>query len=127
MGFDIYASEGTLVFEGTRYTGAEVKVRLDLPLVDLEAFDALAEGVTNPFDTDFLERRLAWLVEHVLKSWNLEAKGEPIPLTIEGINALPRTFTRRLVTAWLRTVTDIDLPLVPSSAPSTNGVSSTAQ
>ena len=118
MGFDIYASEGTLVFEGTRYTGAEVKVRLDLPLVDLEAFDALAEGVTNPFDTDFLERRLAW---------NLEAKGEPIPLTIEGINALPRTFTRRLVTAWLRTVTDIDLPLVPSSAPSTNGVSSTAQ
>ena len=82
MGFDIYASEGTLVFEGTRYTGAEVKVRLDLPLVDLEAFDALAEGVTNPFDTDFLERRLAWHPETVLTSWYLYVCVGPNPLTI---------------------------------------------
>jgi hypothetical protein len=104
-GFDLYASRGTLVFEGTRYKGAEVRVKLDIPAAEFDEFVAYA----------LLAEELAWMSEHAIESWNLEAKGEPLPFDGQSLAKMPRSFTRALVNGFIKAVVDIDAPLVSSS------------
>lgn len=108
MGFELYATRGRLVFEGTRYAGAEVEVRLDMPLADYLVHDALDEE----------EPRLRWFGEHALVSWNLKRDGAPVPATAEELLAMPRQFSGRLHREWLRLVSD---PGLPFAAPSPDG------
>jgi hypothetical protein len=105
MGFDLYANRGTLAFEGTRFHGAEVRVKLDIPAADFDEFVAFEK----------LSEELAWLSEHAIESWNLEAKGEPLPFDAESLGKMPRTFTRALVAGWIKAVAELDAPLVSAS------------
>jgi hypothetical protein len=106
MGFDPFDNVGVLVFEGTRYKGAEVKVRLDLPgSEELGLYEAQA-----------LDDEVSWLAEHAIIEWNLQSGGQPLPVTPENAKALSRPFKRALVMGYLKAVTDIDAPLSPSSS-----------
>lgn len=105
QGFDLYANRATLTFEQTRYKGAEICVRLDMPLEDFLAHDA----------TETHDDRLRWFAEHAIESWNLEAGGKPMELSPEAFMALPRQFTNRVHEAWLRTIQDPDIPLAQPS------------
>lgn len=100
MGFDLYQNRGKLVFEGTRYRGAEVTVRLDLPLGDLLAHDACKTE----------EERMRWMAEHVIESWNLERDGEAIPMTADALMGMPPVFRRTLHREWMKACLDPDLP-----------------
>lgn len=106
LGFDLYASTGVITFANTRFKGAEVTVRLDMPLADFEAHDAIEDEAG----------RLKWFVEHALVSWNIEVKGQPVPVTPEAYLALPRQFTARVHREWMRLVNDPDIPLAPPSS-----------
>ena len=111
MGFDIYAARGVIEFEGTRYKGAEITVRLDVPVGEWDGLVALAT----------LDDEGVWMVEHGIESWNLEAGGKALPLTAEAFNKLPRPFRRRLITEYIKAVSEIDAPLVePSSSGDTS-------
>jgi hypothetical protein len=104
MGFNIYANRAVLVFEGTRYKGAEVTVRVDLLDEEIEAHDAAED----------LAGKLQWMVDAgVIESWNLTDKADkPIPLS--EINTLPRAFRSTLHSAWAGQLWDVTAPLVPS-------------
>lgn len=108
MGFDLYANVGVLTFEKTRFKGAEIKVRLDMPLADFLVHDAC--------ETE--EERLSWFAEHALMSWNIEQKGKPVPVTAKAFLAMPRQFVTRVHLEWMRLVNDPDIPF---SDPSSNG------
>ena len=114
MGFKIAAASerrATLVFEGD-YKGAEVTVRLSVPMrVFIEARKTAESHDWEPF--------LAMFVAEVVRDWNLEDNdGQPIPVSAEGLAAVPVDFLMRLVTEWAGQVGSVAAPLV---SPSSNG------
>jgi hypothetical protein len=112
MGFDPFQT-ALLLFEGSRFHGSEIRVRLDASLEDYETFVAL------PKHSD----EIVFLAEKVLVDWNLEKDGKPIPCDLAGIKTLPLALTRRIVVEWINLVTGVSDPLgVPSSNGSTSGV-----
>lgn len=111
MGFKIPERTAVLTFKGSAYEGAEVRVRLNVPL---QVFFDLAsqEGLQafQPFG------------DAVLSSWNLEtAEGRPIPATGKGMLTLPLDFGLWLIRAWVKEVSTLSTPLVE---PSDNGAMS---
>lgn len=100
MGFDLYANTGVLTFEGTRFKGAEVTVRLDMPLADYLAHD----------ECETEDERLAWFAKHALVKWNIEQKGKAVEPTPEAFCAMPRQFSVRVHREWMKLVNDPDIP-----------------
>ena len=101
---------GTLVFEGSEFAGAEVQVRLSVPMrVFIEARQA---GESHDW-----EGFLAYFVDKVIVGWNLQHDdGTPIPLSAEGMQAVPFDFLMRLVTEWAGQVGQVPAPLVSASS-----------
>lgn len=113
MGFDLAENIVVLDFSGTRYDGLEVRVRPDaLSLAKYVEYDQL---------TKFTER-LTWLQEAgALASWNLECKGQPVPLDAEGIDSLPPGLLKRISEGFDQAVVNVAGPLgMPSPDGSTS-------
>lgn len=106
MGFDIYASTVTFEMGDDRYKGAEITARLDLPIETMRVYE----------DAKTLADECAWFAEHALVDWNIEAKGEPVPATLDGLNTLPIAFRKRLIRAYTAAVYDVPGPLVTRSS-----------
>lgn len=109
MGFNLYATEVTLDFSKTRYAGAEVTLRPDVPWSKYLEF----AGIKG------LDDEVKWLQGNALVRWNLEdADGQPIP--IDGdLTDVPVAFRRALVGAFITAVGEPNL--APLGAPSTSG------
>ena len=112
MGFKIAAASerrATLVFDGD-YTGAEVTVRLNVPMrVFIEARRVAASQDWEPF--------LAYFVAEVVRGWNLESEdGQPVPVTSDGLASVPLDFLMRLITEWANQVGSVAAPLVSASS-----------
>lgn len=99
----------TLAFKGD-YEGAEVKVRLNVPLgVFLEAEKVQRSNQWG----DFLD----YFVEHVIREWNMEdGEGKPIPVTREGLAQLPVDLLMRVITEWAQAVGGLSGPLGSASS-----------
>lgn len=113
MGFDIFGNTARLAFSGTRYDGMEIVVRTD---VTLEAWESFAAA-------DKLRDEWEWLAANALVSWNLERKGEPLPLDTP-FPQLPVGMVRAVVRKWTQLALGIDAPLEDASP---NGDSSVEQ
>src|SRR3990167_7258233 len=107
MGFKVNeAAEKTKVLALTGdYAGAEITVRLNVPLgVFIEA-----EKVQRSQDwSAFLD----YFVEHVIREWNLEDReGNPIPANKEGLAQVPIDFLMQVISEWSQAVAGISAPL----------------
>lgn len=123
MGYEVEDTTYTLEFDDR--PGAEIICRAGSMESHLEALSL--DWVLHPrafgqrFHTDEeakaeLARLYSIFADHIV-SWNLERKGQPVPITADGLMALDREFSKAATTAWLRGVFGIDAPLEQPSAP----------
>jgi len=97
------------------YAGAEVKVRLDVPI-----------GIYIAIE-DLRDQQKFWDVvelftKEVLSEWNLEtAKGEPLPTTWAGVKTVPQRFVMMVINNWVEAASSVPDPL---EGPSSNGAGS---
>lgn len=108
MGFDPFSNETVLDFSGTRYKGAEVRVRSDVTIEEYAGLISAEDG----------KAEWEWFQRHVLIGWNLKRGDEDIPLDAPR-DKLPAPMVKQIINAWLRAFVDVDLPLAePSPEPS---------
>ena len=107
-GFKLPKRTALLVFEG-EYEGAEVRVRLTVPL-----------GVFLDFGEVQTERPLeayGMYMDAIVLGWNLEDDdGNPIPATREGMRQhVDQAFMLAMVRAWSKAAAEIPGPLASGS------------
>jgi len=105
------AAEKTKVLALTGdYAGAEITVRLNVPLVVFME----AEKVQRSQDwSAFLD----YFIEHVIRAWNLDDReGKPIPVSKEGLAKLPIDFLMQVISEWSQAVAGINAPLGSASS-----------
>ena len=114
-GFRLPQRTALLVFDGD-YQGAEVRVKLDVPiglimhLMELQSTPADAKGGLEVY-------RL--FSKEILLNWNLEDQaGNSIPLTMEGMKQITPAFANLILTKWTEVAQN---PPDPLSVPSANG------
>mgnify|MGYP001563947274 CR=1 FL=1 len=114
MGFQLPRRTAKLVFEGD-YAGAEVVVKLDVPLGAVlwfldqqDAADSMPEGAAQ---SAALWRLRQQFVELFLDSWNLLDNGAPIPATVKGLEAVTPVFIGLLIGKWSEVVASPPAPL----------------
>lgn len=115
MGYKIPRRTATLVFHGSDYEGAEVKVRLDIDLGTL--FDIAGRAETqDPKETREVIKDFA---DQALEAWNLEDdEGNALPATVEGMERVPLPLAQLIIQEWVKAVSQ---PPDPLSGPSANG------
>lgn len=115
-GFRVPRREALVEFEeGHEYHGAEVRLRLDVPMGLVFEFQRLGS------DGEAALRRFG---DQILLGWNLEDDdGEPVPATADGLLTQPFGFANTLMTRWAEAVTGVPGPL---GVPSSNGATSAA-
>lgn len=108
-GFRVPARTARLVFKDELYAGAEVVVKLSVPLgVSLNMNERSGEQ-----DPKYVMEMLA---EHGLESWNLQDdRGEPLPLTVEGLSVLPTEFVLIVLDQWTTQIGEVPVPLAVRS------------
>lgn len=128
MAYELNEPRVTIVIDDGPYAGAEIETRMVMsPAVYFGTKQLLAQIDAQAGDdgqTDLVmeaSRDLAALFwEHGLIGWNLRYpagphRGEPIPVTLEAINALDSRFVGKVVTTWLGHIGRTPLPLPVSS------------
>lgn len=122
-GYEVEETTYTLEFEDR--PGAVIVCRAGSMRSHLEALsldwvlDRAAFGQRFHTDEEVnaeLTRLYDIFAEHIV-SWNLTCKGEPVPITADGLMSLDREFTKVAATTWLRGVFGISAPLEQPSAP----------
>jgi hypothetical protein len=103
--FKLGSNVAKLTFEDTVYAGAEVTVRLDLPMrlfLELERVQA-DQGA---------QAALQEMAKQVLLSWNLDdAAGNPIPCDATGILEVPPALAMAIMEGWRDAVSGVPAPL----------------
>ena len=121
MGFRIPTKTALLVFDGD-YEGAEVRVRLNVPVrIYLDVLTGGDDDVPGSRTRSLIETALSLIVD-----WNLEDKdSKPVPLTMEGMlsDAVDMPFLNLVVSQWA----DASNPSAPLGKPSANGVQASDQ
>jgi len=123
MGYEVEDTTYTLEFDDR--PGAEIVCRAGSMGEHLEALSL--DWVLSPtafgqrFHTDEeanaeIVRLFDIFAQHI-QSWNLTRKGEPVPVTADGLLSLDREFAKAAATAWLRGVFGIAAPLEKPSVP----------
>lgn len=103
-GFRIQKRTARLVFSGD-YDGAEVVVRLDVPV---GVFISIQDCVANS------EQLLVFDIfgEKVLTEWNLQDdEGRTIPATAEGMQEIPLNLANLIIEQWVEVTTQPSTPL----------------
>jgi hypothetical protein len=117
MGYEVEDTTYTLEFDDR--PGAEIVCRAGSMEQHLEALSldwVLSPGAfgqrvhTNEEAKAELARLYGIFAEHI-QSWNLERKGQPVPITADGLMSLDREFSKLATTAWLRGVFGLSAPL----------------
>lgn len=98
-------------FEGTRFAGAVVTLRLDMPVLE-------AMAITEELSTKTMAEQAPVFAERLLKGWNLQYQGKAIPATPEGAEQAPGALLRMCIEQWFKAVLDPKVPL-SSRPPST--------
>jgi hypothetical protein len=122
---------GSYEVEDTTYTlefddrpGAEIVCRAGSMDSYLEALSLdwvlSPDAFSQRFRTDDevraeLSRLFGIFADHI-DGWNLTRKGEPVPITADGLMSLDREFSRPAAVAWLRGVFGVAAPLGRRSA-----------
>lgn len=118
MGFRLPEKTVRLVFEGTEYAGAEVRLRANMPVgLYLDAAAAKASGD--------LETVLRFLADALI-DWNLEDHDGPLPVGMDGLRKLgDLEFLMLLLREWDRAVQGAVATSPLLTGPSSNGAIST--
>ena len=99
--FRIPQKTALLLFDGTDYEGAEIRVHLNVSLAYF--FSALEREETEDARA-LLEARVANLLT-LLVAWNLEdSEGQPMPITGDTVAALPQDLLLLISRAWSQAV-----------------------
>ncbi len=108
-GFRIPPRTARLVFEGTSYEGAEVVVRLNVPI-------KLFLEVQDLIDNDRPLETFRMFGESALVSWNLEDDDDKaIPANGAGMEQVDAKFGNLIVDQWVKAAASIDAPLAEQS------------
>lgn len=105
----------TIDFDKTRYKGAVVKCRLDLPFeqterLRLELFPSEAEISA--------EKQFRAFGREVLIEWNLvDAEKKSIPANEDGVLLAPPALLRFAINTWAMSIYDVAAPLDGGSTP----------
>jgi len=112
-GFRIPKRTARLLFSDTQYEGAEVVVRLDVPIAGfVEIQDLIASESQLQVFRVFGDK--------VLDSWNLQRDdGTPIPADGEGMNSISMDLGNVILSEWAEIATQVPPPLEGNS---NNGV-----
>ena len=103
-GFRLQKRTARLVFSGD-YEGAEVVVRLDVPV---SVFIEIQDLVSN--EDQF--RVFEVFGEKVLEEWNLEDDdGTPVAATAAGMQTIPLDFANTIIEKWVEVSTQPSIPL----------------
>jgi hypothetical protein len=104
--------ERTAILEllDTEYAGAEITVRLSVPL-------SVVKAISNrPADVDGIAEACAIFGDKVLVSWNLANSGGELPANGDGMAALDVTLITAIFDGWVRALRGTPAPLgEPSS------------
>lgn len=92
--FELPIRTARLVFED-EWAGAEVRVRLDVPLSMIFRFQELGDDAAK------LRDAYAEFAESVLIGWNITIGGEEIPATADGLLRAPATFVAAVIREWI--------------------------
>lgn len=123
MGYEVEDTTYTLEFDDR--PGAEIVCRAGSMSEHLEALSldwvltpaAFARRFTTEDEVEAELSRLFDIFATHIESWNLERKGQPVPITADGLMSLDREFAKLAATAWLRGVFGISAPLEKPSGP----------
>lgn len=105
---EVFARSITVTLRGTQWDGFTATATAP----------TLGEHLTRKSDRQVIE---LW-VDHLLR-WNLESDGEPVPMTMEAVEALPDpSLPMSLAIGWLSKATEVvhDRPFA-DPAPAVNG------
>ena len=113
-GFQLQRRLARLTFEGnTPLVGAEVMVRLNVPLADVLSLQEYDES-TEVKDHLAMLRLFS---EKVLVSWNLEDdEGQPIPTQPDGMLRIPTEETVLIISGWVEALGKVPSPLGQKSS-----------
>ena len=109
MGFRLPQRNARLVFSGD-YQGAEVVVRLNLPIGTFMEFQDI---VADPKSGVAVYEIFA---KSGLVSWNLEDEAGAIPATMEGLRRVDPSFATLIIQKWTEAIQNPPVPLVETSA-----------
>lgn len=99
-----------LEIEDGDFAGAEVVCRRN---VSMDAYLTIYEGQSGSVEA--VERAMRVFGDAVVSEWNVERDGAPIPPDGDGIMSLSPEFATLLLATWLKGVTEVPVPLGPSS------------
>ena len=114
MGFEAPGTGRKLSFDGTKYDGLEVTVdsaSIGLLTAIAEKYDSLMTLAAAKVDLQAAMPALNTLLgmfAGVLESWNVEKRGEPVPVTVEGLQSLDAAFVLEIIGAWLTGTVAVD-------------------
>lgn len=98
-----------------RSTSIATVRRLQARAAGFDTSNVTAETAGKMLDVG--EDLLAVFVEHV-DEWNLTVRGEPVPVTVEGLMSVPnQRLPWALYRGWLAALSEVDRPL-PEGSPS---------
>lgn len=104
MGFKRKRTVYKLDFSGTQYDGLEVRLTGLTTGEYLDLVSLSAPGDTDGRETD---QTLRLFAAHLI-SWNLEdEKGEPIPVTFDGIKTNDLVMNMFIIEAWTDALVDV--------------------
>lgn len=107
MDFEAPETIYKLDFSDTQYTGLEIAVR-GTTIDELLQLETLME---DPEKVRHLFEAFAGLIV----SWNVTRKGEPVPMTAQGLRSLEDSFVMAVISAWYRSVVQAPPPLPGTS------------
>ena len=103
-GFRLQKRTARLVFSGD-YEGAEVVVRLDVPV---SVFLDIQDMVSNEEQLRIFDL----FGKKVLEEWNLEDDdGQSLPATADGMKDIPLQFANLMIEQWVEVSTQPPVPL----------------
>lgn len=115
MGFKLPERMLVLEFEGTAYEGAEIKMRLDMPLGAFLEVQAIQASGDIP--------ALCRIMSSLVVSWNLEDDDGPIPCSYDGMMRLTPGLLNTLIEQWVKGQVSAPVPLGQVSS---NGATSSS-
>lgn len=122
-GFEVPRTIYRLEFDDEAYAGLVVRVRAISVSEAMQGFTHLwpfDEDLTPEQRKDRLHEQHVFFIEHVV-DWNLSENGQPVPVTVEGLQSMEGSFVGAMVGAWMRNSTGVSRPLGEGS---TSGVPS---
>lgn len=111
-GFEVPRTVYRLEWNDEAYAGLVVRVQAMSVADALDGFATLWEldGLDQEQRKERLLQQHTMFIEHVV-DWNLRDKGDPVPVTVDGLRTMEGVFVGSMISAWLRNTTGVSRPL----------------